>query len=158
MASVSSELSSAEAELRELKPEHVRLQKKLDDAKRNLEDETLKRIDLQNQLQTEQENMKFQNNLLEQQLNETRIRKKLEISELDGHLQQKYEEKLAQNMAEVRGNFDKQMQENRDQLSNKYEKKIKDTVERLNSTRADLGMTRQELRESETKVTGLISR
>ena len=41
-------------ELKNLKPEYERLLKKLEDAKQNLEDETLKRIDLQNQLQTQQ--------------------------------------------------------------------------------------------------------
>ena len=42
---------------------------KLADAKKNLEDETLKRIDLQNQLQTMQEEHKFENAIREQQLN-----------------------------------------------------------------------------------------
>ena len=79
--------------------ENNRLEKKLDDAKRNLEDETLKRIDLQNQLQTSQEGLKFENQLLEQQLNETRVRKQIEISEIDGKLSDQYEEKLQKNLA-----------------------------------------------------------
>ena len=70
-------------ELRSLKPEYERMKNKLADAKKNLEDETLKRIDLQNQLQTQQEEAKFENQMLEQQLNETRVRKQIEIEEID---------------------------------------------------------------------------
>ena len=50
---------------------------KLEDAKRNLEDETLKRVDLQNQLMSLEENLKFENQMLEKQLNETRVRKQV---------------------------------------------------------------------------------
>ena len=42
--------------------------------------------------------MKFENNLLEQQLNETKMRKQIEISEMDGKLQDQYEEKLQQSL------------------------------------------------------------
>lgn len=76
--------------------------KKLEDAKRNLEDETLKRVDLQNQLQTNQENWNFQNQLLEQQLNESRIRKQIEISEIDGKLNKDYDDKLQRALADAR--------------------------------------------------------
>jgi len=75
------------------------LKKQLAEAKKQLEDETLKRIDLQNQLQTAQEGLKFENSLLEQQLNETKIRRQIEISEIDGKLQDQYEEKLQQSLA-----------------------------------------------------------
>ena len=67
---------------------------KLADAKKNLEDETLKRIDLQNQLQTMQEEHKFENSILEQQLNETRTRKQIEIEEVDSRVSSEYEQKL----------------------------------------------------------------
>ena len=64
------------------------------DAKKNLEDETLKRIDLQNQLQTMQEEHKFENSILEQQLNETRTRKQIEIEEVYSRVSSEYEQKL----------------------------------------------------------------
>ena len=36
-----------------------------------------------NQLQTKEESLKFENSMLEQQLNETRVKKQMEISEID---------------------------------------------------------------------------
>ena len=96
--------NNAEAELKTLKPDHARLKDKLEDAKRNLEDETLKRVDLQNQLLSQEESLKFENKMLEKQLNETRVRKQMEISELDGRLSQDYEKKLEESLS-VNGLF-----------------------------------------------------
>lgn len=96
--------NNAEAEMKTLKPDHARLKDKLEDAKRNLEDETLKRVDLQNQLLSQEESLKFENNMLEKQLNETRVRKQMEISELDGRLSQDYEKKLEESLS-VNGLF-----------------------------------------------------
>ena len=70
-------------ELRNVKPDYDRMKSKLADAQKNLEDETLKRIDLQNQLQTAQEEAKFNNSVLTQQLNESKVRKQIEIEEMD---------------------------------------------------------------------------
>lgn len=96
---VSTRANNAEAELKTLRPDFAKLKDKFDDAKRNLEDETLKRIDLQNQLMSLEENLKFENQMLEKQLNETRVRKQMEISELDGRLAQDYERKLEESIA-----------------------------------------------------------
>ena len=95
---VESQLLALEDEVRKLRPDNVKLTKQLEDAKRNLEDETLKRTDLQNQLQTKEEGLKFENSMLEQQLNETRIKKQLEISEIDSRLTDAYETKLQQSL------------------------------------------------------------
>ena len=81
-------------ELKTIKPDYNKMASKLADAKKNLEDETLKRIDLQNQLQTMQEEHKFENSNLEQQLNETRTRKQIEIEEVDSRVSTEYEQKL----------------------------------------------------------------
>ncbi len=94
-----SQLGKAEEEAADLRPENARLKTQLADAKKSLEEETLSRIDLQNQLITSQEGLKFENNLLEQQLNETKMRKQIEISEMDGKLQDQYEEKMQQSLA-----------------------------------------------------------
>ena len=81
-------------ELQTIRPDYNKMAGKLADAKKNLEDETLKRIDLQNQLQTMQEEHKFENSILEQQLNETRTRKQIEIEEVDSRVSSEYEQKL----------------------------------------------------------------
>ena len=89
---------SDKSELKELRPECSKLKQKLEDAKKNLEDETLKRVDLQNQLQSAEEGLKFENQLLEQQLNETKVRKQIEISEIDTKLHDEYDRKMQQSL------------------------------------------------------------
>ena len=93
-----SQLNALDGEVRLLRPENAKMSKQLEDAKRNLEDETLKRTDLQNQLQTKEESLKFENSMLEQQLNETRVKKQMEISEIDSRLTDAYEQKLQQSL------------------------------------------------------------
>ena len=145
-------------ELRNLKPEHERLKNKLSDAQRNLEDETLKRIDLQNQLQTSQEEAKFENHMLEQQLNETRTRKQIEIEEIDGQYQHKYEEKLQASLQELRDAYEQQMVENRAGFSAVYDKKISDLQNKLAGERGSAAGAIQEMKEMNTKVQGMTSR
>lgn len=152
------ERNRATEELKTLKPEHEKLIKKLEDAKQNLEDETLKRIDLQNQLQTQQEEMKFDNQMLEQQLNETRVRKQIEISEIDGQLQNDYEEKLQRSLQELRDAYEQQMAENKSSFTAVYDKKISDLQTRLGDARAAASGAAQDTKEFKTKVEGFTTR
>ena len=55
--------NAADDELKQLKPENIKLNKRLEDSKKNLEDETLKRIELQNQLMSLDEQHKFESNV-----------------------------------------------------------------------------------------------
>merc|ERR1719367_981903 len=141
-----SQLNALDGEVRLLRPENAKMSKQLEDAKRNLEDETLKRTDLQNQLQTKEESLKFENSMLEQQLNETRVKKQMEISEIDSRLTDAYEQKLQQSLNELRETYDKQLSENRDEFSRVYDEKSNNA-----------GMN-QEVREFQTKISGLTSR
>jgi len=152
------ERSRLAEELRSIKPEFERLKNKLEDAQRNLEDETLKRIDLQNQLQTSQEEAKFENHMLEQQLNETRTRKQIEIEEIDGQFQHKYEEKLQTSLQELRDAYEQQMVENRAGFSAVYDKKISDLQSKLAGERGSAAGAIQEMKEMNTKVQGMTSR
>jgi len=120
---VSARCNDAESELSNLRPENAKLVKRLEDSKKNLEDETLKRVDLQNQLLSVEEHLKFENQMLEQQLNETRTRKQMEISEIDGRLTEKYEAKMQQSLAELRETYDKQTKENQEEFSKVYDDK-----------------------------------
>jgi len=155
---LNNEKTRAVDELKNLKPEYERLLKKLEDAKQNLEDETLKRIDLQNQLQTQQEEMKFENNMLEQQLNETRVRKQIEISEIDGQLQDQYEERLKGSLQELRDAYEVQMAENKVGFTAVYDKKIADLNAKVGEERAAASAALQETKEMRTKVEGMTTR
>ena len=152
---------------------------KLADAKKNLEDETLKRIDLQNQLQTMQEEHKFENSILEQQLNETRTRKQIEIEEVDSRVSSEYEQKLQSSLQviftldyfsnislscdkepvltmtifpqELRDAYEQQMAENKAGFSAVYDKKIQDLQSKLAGERGSAAGAIQEMKEMRTR-------
>merc|ERR1719322_173929 len=155
---VESQLNALDGEVRSLRPENAKMSKQLADAKRNLEDETLKRTDLQNQLQTKEESLKFENSMLEQQLNETRVKKQMEISEIDSRLTDAYEQKLQQSLNELRETYDKQLSENREEFSRVYDDKLNKLQARLDDEKTNNAGMNQEVREFQTKISGLTSR
>ena len=145
-------------ELKTMRPDYNNMQNKLADAKKNLEDETLKRIDLQNQLQTLGEEHKFENSILEQQLNETRTRKTIEIEEVDGRVSQQYEQKLQSSLQELRDAYEQQMAENKAGFSAVYDKKIQDLQTKLAGERGSAAGAIQEMKEMRTRSEGMSSR
>jgi len=74
-------------------PEMESLRKKLSDLKRQLDDEQLKKADLENQCARLEEDLKFKLQLLEKELTEVKTRKEIEIHEMDGKLQEEYEDR-----------------------------------------------------------------
>ena len=60
-----------------------------------------------------EEDLKFKMSLLEKELVEVKTRKEMEINEMDGKLQEEYEDRLQKALEELRGVYDKQMQQSR---------------------------------------------
>jgi len=153
-----SQIDSFKDEMQKFRPENDNLKNKLEDAKQKLQDETLKRIELQNQLQTMEEEHQFNSQILEQKLNETRLRKQIEIEEVDSRVTQNYEEKLAASLKELRDTYETKMAENRNEFSQIYEKKINDLSDKLASERGSAAGATQETKEITTKLEGMTSR
>ena len=118
----------------------------------------MKRIDLQNQLLTMQEENAFSQNILEQQLNDTTVRKQIEIEEVDSRVQNQYEEKLSQSLKELRESYEQQMLDNRAGFTAIYDKKINDLNAKLSGERGAAASAIQEMKEMQTKVEGMTSR
>jgi len=158
LADLRSQTDRYNSEARSIKKEKDDLKGKLEDAKEKLQDETLKRIELQNQLQTIQEEHIFNQQIMEQQLNETRLRKQIEIEEVDSRVTQSYEEKLASSLKELRDTYETKMAENRAEFSQIYEKKINELSEKLATERGSAAGATQETKEISTKLEGMTSR
>jgi len=63
--------------------------------------------------------------VFQQQLTETRTRRQIEISEIDGQLAEQYEAKLQQALQDLRDQYESQMANNRAEIELLYENKIK---------------------------------
>lgn len=132
---VLSERKKAQDELKELEKEVARLKKQLDTLRKNLEEETLARVDLENTVQSLREELTFKDQVHQQELTETKSRRQVEISEIDGILSEQYEAKLQQTLQELRDQYDSQLRGNREEISELYDTRIRDLEHQLNIER-----------------------
>merc|ERR1712176_1507182 len=96
------EKNKLQTQLQESLPEIQSLRDKLNEAKRNLDEEQIKSADLENTCARLEEDLKFKLQLLEKELVEVKNRKTIEIEQIDGKLQEEYEDRLQKALEELR--------------------------------------------------------
>lgn len=132
---LASEHKKAKEEQKELEKELAKLKKQLDALRKNLEDETLTRVELENAVQTLREELTFKDQVHQQEITETKTRRQVEISEIDGILTEQYEAKLQQTLQELRDQYDMQLRVNREEISDLYEARLRDLEQQMNHER-----------------------
>ncbi|XP_078050382.1 lamin-C isoform X2 [Augochlora pura] len=140
---------------KELDEEVEKLKALLEDARKSLSEETLQRIVLENNIQSLKEDISFKDQIYQQELTETRSKRQIEISEIDGRLAEQYEAKFQQSLQELRDQYEGQMKVNREEIELLYENKFKNLSAHAlrNSGAATLAV--EELRQTRTKIEGL---
>jgi len=142
----------------DLKDKKAEAEKKLAELKRHLDDEQLKRADLENTCARLEEDLKFKMSVLEKELVEVKTRKEIEINEMDGKLQEEYEDRLQKALEELREVYDKQMQGSREDFAKLYDDRVRDLQSQLTSERGNNASSGQELKESRSRIEQLISK
>ncbi|KAG8235807.1 hypothetical protein J437_LFUL014746 [Ladona fulva] len=145
-------------QIKELEKEVEKLRKQLNDTRKQLEEETLARVDLENSVQTLKEELNFKEQIHQQQLTETRTRRQVEISEIDGRLTQQYEAKLQQTLQELREQYEAQMRVNREEIETLYESKIRELQAQAQKNSGAATLAVEELRSYRTRIDGLNSK
>ncbi|CAL7951848.1 unnamed protein product [Xylocopa violacea] len=140
---------------RELEQEVEKLKASLEDARKHLGEETLNRIVLENNIQSLKEEASFQNQLFQQELTETRSKRQVEISEIDGRLAEQYEAKLQQSLQELRDQYEAQMRANREEIELLYENKIKNLTAHAQRNSGAASLAVEELRQTRTRIDSL---
>uniref|UniRef100_A0A2M4BJ15 Putative nuclear envelope protein n=1 Tax=Anopheles marajoara TaxID=58244 RepID=A0A2M4BJ15_9DIPT len=130
-----SEHKKTKDEQKELEKELAKLKKQLDTARKNLEEETLARVDLENTVQSLREELTFKDQIHQQEVNETKNRRQIDITEIDGALSQQYEAKLQQTLHDLRQEYDDQLRINRSEISDLYETRLRDLEAQMNLER-----------------------
>uniref|UniRef100_A0A182N2S1 Lamin n=1 Tax=Anopheles dirus TaxID=7168 RepID=A0A182N2S1_9DIPT len=130
-----SEHKKAKDEQKELEKELAKLKKQLEVLRKNLEDETLTRVELENAVQTLREELTFKDQVHQQEITETKTRRQVEISEIDGILTEQYEAKLQQTLQELRDQYDTQLRVNREEISDLYEARLRDLEQQMSHER-----------------------
>lgn len=150
-----SERKKAQDELKESEKENDKLKKMLEALRKNLEEETLARVDLENNIQSLKEELTFKDQVFQQELSETRSRRQIEISEIDGRLNEQYEAKLQQSLQELRDQYEAQMRGNREEVEGLYENKIKSLQAQISRNSNAATAVHEELRISRLRADGL---
>ncbi|TDG42266.1 hypothetical protein AWZ03_011325 [Drosophila navojoa] len=145
----------AEDQVKELTVENERLRRQLDDLRKQLEAETLARVDLENQNQSLREELAFKDQVHSQELTETRSRRQIEINELDGRLSREYEDKLQQSLQELRDQYESQMRANREEIELLYDTEIQNLKAAANRAAQGSLHASEEVRMMRTKIDGL---
>jgi len=91
-----------ETEYNRARAEADTLQKKLSTALKQLEEQSVRNVDLSNQVQTLKEDLEFRSQVHAQELNETKTRSQIEIEEVDGSLSRDYENRLSEALINMR--------------------------------------------------------
>nr|CAH7761576.1 unnamed protein product [Callosobruchus chinensis] len=148
----------AQAELRDLEKERDKLKKLLDEHRKQLEEESLARVEVENSNQSLREELSFKDQIYQQQLTETRTRRQVEISEIDGRLAEKYEAKLQEALQDLRDQYEAQMANNRQEIEMLYEQKIKGLQNANDRHQVSAANALDELRQVRTRIDTLNTR
>ncbi|GAB1295374.1 Lamin-B2 [Apodemus speciosus] len=123
-------------------------------AKKQLEKETLMRVDLENHCQSLQEELAFSKSVFEE-VRETRRRHERRLVEVDSSRQQEYDVKMAQALEDLRSRHDEQVRQYRLELEQTYQAKLDNA--KLTSDQNDKAAraAREELKEARMRVESL---
>ncbi|MBN3318387.1 LMNB1 protein, partial [Atractosteus spatula] len=149
---------SLEATLADLQDQVSELSQDLVSAKKQLEDETLLRVDLQNRYQSLGEDFEFRKNVYDEasnpgEMKDFRRRHETRMVEVDSGKQNEYEFKLAQALAEMRQQHDEQVKLYKEQMEQTYQAKARELSSEMNSSSAS--MAHEELKETRLRVESL---
>ncbi|XP_029430290.1 lamin-L(III)-like isoform X2 [Rhinatrema bivittatum] len=109
-----------ECQLQESKTQIACLESSICDATKQLHDEMLCRVDLENKAQTFREQMEFQKCIYEEEIKETKRRHETRITEIDSGRQVEFEFKLAEALRELRREHEDQIQDYKEELERTF--------------------------------------
>ncbi|KAA0703675.1 Lamin-B1 Precursor [Triplophysa tibetana] len=157
LITAASERKTLEKTLADLQLHIQELEKSLSSSQKQLSDETLLRVDLENRCQSLSEELDFRKNMFEEELKETRHRHESRLVEVDSGRQVEFEFKLAQALTDMRQQQDQQVKLYKDEMEQTYMAKLENVrlCSEMNSSSA--GVAREELRESTLRVENLSS-
>ncbi|KAM3847637.1 lamin-B1 [Vipera latastei] len=157
LATALGDKKSLEGELEDLKDQITQLEAALAAAKKQLVDETLLKVDLENRCQSLIEDLEFRKNMYEEEINETRRKQEVRLVEVDSGPQIEYEYKLAQALKEMREQQDAQVKLYKEELEETYHAKLENARLSSEMCSSAANTVREELTESRMRIDSLSS-
>lgn len=150
-----SERKTLENALTDLQIHVQELEGGLSSAKKQLSDETLLRVDLENRCQSLMEELHFRKNMFEEEIKDTRLRHETRLVEVDSGRQMELDFKLAQAFADMRQQHDDQIKLYKEEMEQTYVAKLENVRLSSEMNSSSASMAREELRESTLRVESL---
>ncbi|CAL8307196.1 unnamed protein product [Lota lota] len=124
-------------------------------SKRQLEAETLMRVDLENRCQSLSEELEFRKNMFEEEVRGSRRRQEQRIVEVDSGVRQDYEFKLAQALQDLRKQHDEQVSLYKEELEQTFQAKLGNALVSSEMNDKAMGTAREEVHEARTRIESL---
>lgn len=157
LATALGDKKSLEGELEDLKDQIAQLEAALAAAKKQLVDETLLKVDLENRCQSLIEDLEFRKNMYDEEIKETRRKHETRLVEVDSGRQIEYEHKLAQALHEMREQHDAQVKLYKEELEETYSAKLENAKLSSEMSSSAANAVREELMESRMRIDSLSS-
>ncbi|XP_061457763.1 lamin-B2 isoform X2 [Rhineura floridana] len=144
-----------EAEVADLRAQLAKSEDAHAVAKKQLEKETLMRVDLENRYQSLQEELDFRKSVFEEEVRETRRQHERQLVEVGSSRQQACESKLAQALEELRSQHEEQVHLYKLELEETYQAKLENA--KLSSAQNDKAACAalEELKEARVRIESL---
>lgn len=146
------EKRSLEVENRDLKAQVAKLDTSLNDARKQLQDEMLRRVDGENRIQTLREELEFKKNLQSEELRETKRRHESRMVEMDKGHQQDFESKLAEALMEMRSQHELQVNLYKDEVEKTYNSKLENARQSADRSSHLVGAAHEELQQTRIRL------
>uniref|UniRef100_A0A8C5EJ94 Lamin B2 n=1 Tax=Gouania willdenowi TaxID=441366 RepID=A0A8C5EJ94_GOUWI len=147
LATALSQNAALTAELADVKSSLVKAEDSHAVAKRQLEAETLMRVDLENRCQSLSEDLEFRKSMFEEEVRESRRHQEQRIVEVDSGVRQDYDFKLAQALQDLRKQHDEQVSLYKGELEQTFQAKV--------SHLPSPSFIKEELQESRVRIESL---
>ncbi|XP_071763278.1 lamin [Centroberyx gerrardi] len=146
------EKRTLEAEVKDLKAQLAKLEVSLADAKRQLQDEMLRRVDAENRLQTLKEELEFQKNIYSEELRESKRRHESRIVEIDSGRQIEFESKLSEALTELRAQHEEQVRIYKEEIEKTYNSKLENARQSADRNSHLVGAAHEELQQTRIRL------
>uniref|UniRef100_A0A8D3BDA2 Lamin-A-like n=1 Tax=Scophthalmus maximus TaxID=52904 RepID=A0A8D3BDA2_SCOMX len=146
------EKRNLDVENRDLKAQVAKLDTSLSDARKQLQDEMLRRVDGENRIQTLKEELEFQRNLHSEELRETKRRHESRMVELDSGRQEEFESKLAEALVEMRSQHELQIKMYKDEIEKTYNNKLDCARQSADRSSHLVGAAHEELQQTRIRL------
>uniref|UniRef100_UPI0037E701CE lamin L3 n=1 Tax=Semicossyphus pulcher TaxID=241346 RepID=UPI0037E701CE len=129
----------------------------LEDTKNQLSSEILRRVEMENQVQTLKEQLELHRNISEQEIFEIRSRHESRLVEMDSGRRREFESKLAESMQQLRKDHESQLQQYKEEMDRTFSSKLQNAQQAALEKNEVASATKDELETTKLRVESLSS-